>query len=109
VNEAIGEGRKIGAYECEWDIDEPQAILWSHSVASRHYPSVKWILPHSAAGTVAIKLSHEAFDNQASKQAQILSLPSKPSATNQQNVTRGSTISNTPAMSKRLRKVGFIG
>jgi len=78
VNEAIGSGRKLGEFLCEWEDDAPQAILWSHAVASKQYPSLKWILPETTSGMLAIRLSHDTFNHHDCTHGQVLGLKSAP-------------------------------
>ena len=57
VNEVaeVGEnGIWIGNYDPCWDELSPEALFWSHGVASRLYPSVNWVLPETANSRQAI-------------------------------------------------------
>ena len=76
INEAAGDGPDIGKYRCEWSEDDPQAIFWSHAVASRQYRSVNWILPDTSAGRAAIKLGDAIFEDQAKRHSRMLGMKS---------------------------------
>ncbi len=78
INEAAGDGPDIGGYRCDWSDDDPNAVLWSHAVASRHYPSVNWILPDNASGREALKRGTAAFEDQANRHARMLGVKTAP-------------------------------
>jgi hypothetical protein len=56
--------------------------MWSHGVASRHYPSVNWLLPEGRFGEAAVRYGQQVFDMQARSQARLLDAtpPEKPVA-----------------------------
>lgn len=72
VNEAAGEAYDIGQYDSEWSDHETFAMVWSHSITSRHYPSVNWVLPDDKSGHAALELGRVMFDVQARRQARMM-------------------------------------
>ncbi len=72
INEAIDDGKEIGEYNVCWDPTSPQALIWSHAVASRHYPSVHWVLPVGPVGQNALTYGQEVYNSQARRQALLL-------------------------------------
>lgn len=72
VNEVCGPDREIGTYDPCWNPLSPAAIIWSHAVASRLYPSVNWLLPEGPIGENAIEYGQKLFNMQARRQAKLL-------------------------------------
>lgn len=71
INEAAGEGKEIGQYDSNWNPHDPFPLIWAHAVASRHYPSINWILPKEGASE-AIEFEQSMFDMQAKRFAKLL-------------------------------------
>jgi hypothetical protein len=82
INEVVGEGEELGDYDACWHPLFPEALMWSHGVASRHYPSVNWLLPEGRFGEAAVRYGQQVFDMQARSQARLLDAtpPEKPVA-----------------------------
>lgn len=80
VNEVCGDGLEIGSYDPCWNPLAPEALMWSHAVASRHYPSVHWLLADGNAGRAAVRLGQQLFDMQARRQGRLIgaSAPANP-------------------------------
>lgn len=81
INEAIQRNDlEIGQYNACWDPTSPQALIWSHAVASRHYPSVHWVLPVGPVGQNALAFGQELYNVEARRQARMLNAtpPDKP-------------------------------
>lgn len=72
VNEACGDGLEIGNFDPCWNPLAPEALMWSHAVASRHYPSINWMLPDGNPGQAAIRFGQQLFNIQARRQARLL-------------------------------------
>ena len=72
VTEAYGPALEVGGYDACWDEHSPRALIWSHSVASRLYPSVKWLLPGGIESELAVTIGQKMFDMQARRQSRIL-------------------------------------
>lgn len=71
INEACG-CMEIGNFDPCWHPLLPEALVWSHGVASRHYPSVNWLLPEGRFGAAAVQYGQQIFDMQARRQAKLL-------------------------------------
>ncbi|MCA9233192.1 MAG: hypothetical protein KDA57_21275, partial [Planctomycetales bacterium] len=78
IDEACGERLQYPDYDPCWDPALPAAMLWSHAVASRLYPSVNWVFPDTAAGRVAFKTADALFEAAAKRQAAVLNINSPP-------------------------------
>jgi hypothetical protein len=72
VNEAAGAARDIGQYDAEWSEHEPFAMVWSHTIATRHYPSVNWVLSDGEPGRISLEFGQQMFDVQARRQAKMM-------------------------------------
>lgn len=72
VAEADGNKIWVGHYDPCWEVQSPEALFWSHGVASRLYPSVNWVLPETANSRQAIHLGQQVFDSFAKRQARLL-------------------------------------
>ena len=62
----------IGHYDPCWDALSPEAMFWSHGVASRLYPSVNWVLPETPNRHQTILFGQQVFDSFARRQANLL-------------------------------------
>jgi integrase len=80
VNEAAGDGPDMHGFKCVWTKEEgrAEAIFWAHAIASRQYPSVKWLLPDAPAGRLVNDYGEVSFDDEAGRQALLLSLKTPP-------------------------------
>jgi integrase len=78
INEAAGKAHWIGGYDHDWEESSPNALLWSMSVASRQYPSIKWLLPEGEIGTNARSLANLKFTLAAKQAKNVLGLDKPP-------------------------------
>lgn len=72
LNEIAPPGYDLGDYDPCWAPLNPAALVWSHAVATRLYPSVKWVLPEGGVGREAVREGQLRFEIQAQRQAKLL-------------------------------------